>query len=232
MADPRTTRISEAAGFTLVELLVSIAVIAILAAILVPAGTRMVNRAKETKCLSNVRSLTAATITYAADNGGQTPETMNLAAQAYHGSYYRTASAFFGFGLLLKGEYLSNYRVIYCPVRDVNETTNPGISVKSFQPVDKPGNNGACSYVMTYPKKIFGNGTAFAVVTEYYFYGSFNYAWNHANRDEFVVGYSDGSVLLIKDPAKTVRNGDAYPGMGPFDNWFTPARLLGEIPHG
>jgi prepilin-type N-terminal cleavage/methylation domain-containing protein/prepilin-type processing-associated H-X9-DG protein len=61
------------AGFTLVEVLVVIAVIAMLAALLLPVLGRARESAKQVKCLSNVRQLAAALISYTNDNRGWFP---------------------------------------------------------------------------------------------------------------------------------------------------------------
>ncbi|MCO5052257.1 MAG: prepilin-type N-terminal cleavage/methylation domain-containing protein [Verrucomicrobiae bacterium] len=58
-------------AFTLLELLVTIAVIAILAALLLPALGRAKGRALNAVCISNFRQLTAAWKMYADDNGGR-----------------------------------------------------------------------------------------------------------------------------------------------------------------
>ncbi|MHB8996901.1 MAG: prepilin-type N-terminal cleavage/methylation domain-containing protein [Armatimonadota bacterium] len=54
-------------GFTLIELLVVIAIIAILAAILFPVFAKARAKARQAMCLSNMRQLTTAILSYAQD---------------------------------------------------------------------------------------------------------------------------------------------------------------------
>jgi len=56
-----------AGGFTLVELLIVIAIIAILAAILLPVLQKAENRAQEATCISNQKQLATAWVMYAGD---------------------------------------------------------------------------------------------------------------------------------------------------------------------
>jgi prepilin-type N-terminal cleavage/methylation domain-containing protein len=75
----RSTALSGRGAFTLVELLVVITVIAILAALLLPAVTRTKLRAQQIQCLNNLKQLAAARQLYFDDYGD-----FNLiGAQAY-----------------------------------------------------------------------------------------------------------------------------------------------------
>ncbi len=60
-------------AFSVIELLIVVAVIAILAAILVPAIGRVRERANATKCASNLRQIAIAANMYAAENNGDFP---------------------------------------------------------------------------------------------------------------------------------------------------------------
>jgi prepilin-type N-terminal cleavage/methylation domain-containing protein len=60
-------------GFTLVELLVVVGIIAVLVSILMPSLGRAREAANQTKCLSNLRQLGTAFIMYANENQGKFP---------------------------------------------------------------------------------------------------------------------------------------------------------------
>jgi len=60
-------------GFTLVELMVVVAIIIILAAILVPRYLDVTDQAKASKCMANQRTVEGAVSVYMADHEGTMP---------------------------------------------------------------------------------------------------------------------------------------------------------------
>jgi|GEM_PF-1318508 len=64
-------------GFTLIEMLVVIAIIGLLSSILVPAVTGALTRAKSTACKSNLRQIYIAEAAYAVDHDGWTTGARN-----------------------------------------------------------------------------------------------------------------------------------------------------------
>lgn len=73
MSCPRHPRNSSDRGFTLVELLVVIGIIALLISILLPTLNRARESARQTKCLSNMRNLSQAVLMFAGENRGLMP---------------------------------------------------------------------------------------------------------------------------------------------------------------
>ncbi len=63
-------------GFTLTELLVSITIVAILAAILIAGLNHAISRARVTKCQGNLRNIGMAWMLYINEHGGEVPKTV------------------------------------------------------------------------------------------------------------------------------------------------------------
>jgi prepilin-type N-terminal cleavage/methylation domain-containing protein/prepilin-type processing-associated H-X9-DG protein len=74
---------ARAAGFTLVELLTVIAIIAVLAALVLPALSRAKERARAIICLNNTRQLLLAWQIYAGDNDERLPYNLGMAGSSF-----------------------------------------------------------------------------------------------------------------------------------------------------
>lgn len=132
-------------GFTLVELLVVIGIIAVLISILLPALNKARESAKRTQCLSNLRSIAEMINIYADEANGQVPIGFSgpLGDGSFQNNYFlsRTSGTpspgypvrFVGLGLLFQSGVLTEAsgRVFYCPTfnggpdHDYNGMNNP-----------------------------------------------------------------------------------------------------------
>ena len=128
------------AGFSLIDLLVSIVVMGVLIAVLMPAVAHVRDMARRTECRSNIRQQGLALQMYAYDYGGRLPrtvfsmeiqefgfapqETVHLRVDASHSKYdghmERAAdwSVWDGLGLLFHKDYIAVPQVFYCPSND------------------------------------------------------------------------------------------------------------------
>jgi prepilin-type N-terminal cleavage/methylation domain-containing protein len=106
-------------GFTLVELLVVIGIIALLVSILLPALARARKQAQRTQCLSNLRQIHFSYTEYALRNKDMVPlgyvhgfKQMNYQIWSRHSQEYVL------YGLLWESEYVKEPSIFYCPGRD------------------------------------------------------------------------------------------------------------------
>lgn len=122
-------RAAGTAGFTLVELLVVLAIIAILAGLLLPSMSSAKARAKQAVCLSNLRQLGVAIRLYAGDHDGRIPFGPTAPPFTSPASFYPSTGAPtsllslrdgapVGLGLMLKSALASEPRAVFCPGRD------------------------------------------------------------------------------------------------------------------
>ncbi len=97
-------------AFTLIELLIVVAIIAILAGMLLPALNKARAKAQSAKCVSNLKQLSTAFSMYQGDSNGFYPPVCRAAfggSAANRNPYGWT---------LYNGGYMKNSKIMYCPV--------------------------------------------------------------------------------------------------------------------
>ena len=97
-------------GFTLIELLITVGIIVVLMAILVPAIGVAVEQAERTHCLANIHDQHAAQVLYAADNGRK------FAPHDDFSPDYQRSGNTQNIVKLMRGTYIQDTRVMICPI--------------------------------------------------------------------------------------------------------------------
>lgn len=129
---PGAKTLTRPRAFTIIDLLVSISVIAVLIGILLPSLSAVNETARRVVCQSNVRQLGLGVVMYANDYGGYLPPSRYLPNGPYGGRVaprpdkmltlrvpfveeIPVMSAWDGLGVLVHTEYVDVAKVYYCP---------------------------------------------------------------------------------------------------------------------
>jgi prepilin-type N-terminal cleavage/methylation domain-containing protein/prepilin-type processing-associated H-X9-DG protein len=176
-------------GFTLVELLVVIGIIALLISILLPSLTRAREAANRTACLSNLRSTMQMMHLYATENKGQIP--LGCHSDRYQEAYYVTLGSgstlhWPSWGVLYKAGYLTDARFLYCPSESQVYHQYDAPSYNAWLPDDASANfNGAlrAGYLLrpcseTYQPVLWRSGAPFWPVDNKNFSSANPFVWS------------------------------------------------------
>jgi prepilin-type N-terminal cleavage/methylation domain-containing protein/prepilin-type processing-associated H-X9-DG protein len=104
-------------GFTLIEVLVSVAIIGLLIAILVPSLTNAREAAKRAVCGSNLKQIMTGVHMYAEKHKGYVPYSMNFfnASLTWIGRQdFTKPGSYVHLGLLYGGKLISSPHILYC----------------------------------------------------------------------------------------------------------------------
>ena len=141
--------------FTLVELLVVIGIIAVLAAMLMPALGKAREKAKQADCLNNEKNLSLAITMYSNDNRSHFPfTTQGAVGCGVYGGWIRyenfpcpTEGLFDIEGGTLFS-YVGTVKVYRCPSEKTHNNNSYSINSKlNAQPVDAPKDAASCPLI-------------------------------------------------------------------------------------
>jgi prepilin-type processing-associated H-X9-DG protein/prepilin-type N-terminal cleavage/methylation domain-containing protein len=110
-------------AFTLVEMLVVLAIISLLVSLTLPAYSRMINQARSLKCSTNLRNIGVAATQAVADNNNMYPE-INQAASPIYTTPSVAGGAIPGGLVAVLGPYGVVTNTVQCPVDMMNGGTS------------------------------------------------------------------------------------------------------------
>jgi prepilin-type N-terminal cleavage/methylation domain-containing protein/prepilin-type processing-associated H-X9-DG protein len=205
-------------GFTLIELLVVIAIIAILAAILFPVFAKAREKARQTTCASNLRSLGLASIQYSQDYDEIYPGCVNGTDTGATGGWmYYTSSTAFDPSKGAIWPYVKSYKMYVCPDDPGGQTNgayngltgqsgdsyaiNQGIfanayTANGFSPGPKVNQISSASETLLFVEEAdMAGGSAIASTNDAFWLPGTTYPWT----DTLSTRHSNGSMMCFCD---------------------------------
>ena len=142
--------------FTLVELLVVIGIIAVLAAMLMPALGKAREKAKQADCLNNEKNLSLAITMYSNDNRSHFPfTTQGAVGCGVYGGWIRyenfpcPTEGLFDIESGTLFSYVGTVKVYRCPSEKTRNNNSYSINSKlNAQPVDAPKDAASCPLIL------------------------------------------------------------------------------------
>jgi prepilin-type N-terminal cleavage/methylation domain-containing protein len=185
-------------GFTLIELIVVIAIIGILASILLPVLCRARERGRQTNCLSNARQIDLAIRLYADDSADGLPVLPNPNPYPNGvGAYYKQlVKGYLG----LAGPASPNEQVFICP-SDRILCTQAGHAFTSYTFNGYEVGSGAIPRITGQPLSAIKNPAKAVLAAEWtaYFGGSWHPGVTGDYRDaKNIAGFADGHANLTR----------------------------------
>ena len=137
----------DVSGFTLVELLVVVGIIAVLISILLPALSKARDAARKTACLSNLRQVHQLIAMYANEYKDRVPVGYRGQKQFNSMIYSGTAGRFVLFGLVRTAGYMPDPNVYFCPAEnDPRSILGSDVNPWPPGPEGNPATNVAAGY--------------------------------------------------------------------------------------
>lgn len=213
-------------GFTLIEVLVVVAIIALLVAVLIPSLARAREQAKRTLCAHNQKQMLTGIHMYAAGNGGWIPNSTkgfnaSLTWMVWDNTVSWSGGPIIGYvhhGLLYKTHQIKDPQVFYCPSYTEYPHVYPDgwnkfVSANGYERMATSYCYALNGQINLYPKGVRTNARIDKLKAHETLHccvflgkpdkGQRRGVWPH--RGGINSAYSDGSVLLVRLKEDLVR---------------------------